>query len=148
MEIDTETGLYGSLMILSELPIDTDDAIREVVGAFTDAVEMNWLSCLETRGISALNEIDQSQEISLQVDLDGVDEPQQVIETLNGISLGAYEETIELADSDKTQLRVEITLSLEDVEEQENKDFIDDFDDESETETHLVARFRADIEIK
>lgn len=147
MEIDTETGLYGFEMILSELPTDPDDAIREVVGAFTDSVEMNWLSCLETGGIAALDEIDQSQEMNLQVDLAGVDEPQQVIEALNGISLGIYQETIPLADADKTQLKVEITLSLEDVEEEES-DFIEDFDDESDPETHLVAKFRADIEIK
>ena len=32
--------------------------------------------------------------MNLQIDLGGVDEPQQVIENLNGFSLGNYEETV------------------------------------------------------
>ena len=60
MEIDRDTDQNDFMMILSELPTDPDDATREVVGAFTDEIEMNWLSCLETGGITALDEIDQS----------------------------------------------------------------------------------------
>ncbi len=147
MEIDGDVDRYGSTMILSELPPDPEDAIREVVGAFTDSVEMNWLECLETEDISSVDDIDQSQEMNLLINLNGVVEPQEVVEGLDGLVLGTYETTVQLSDASKATLTVEVSLSLEDMDEEE-AEFIDDLDETSEHPTHVVAKFRADFSIE
>ena len=147
MEIDGDIDRYGSMMTLSDLPPDPEDTIREVVGAFTDSVEMHWLECLETEGVSSVDEIDQTQEMSLLVNLDGVLEPQKVIEELDGLVLGTYESVVKLSDASKATITVEITLALEDVEE-EDDELLDDLDDELTPTTHFMARFRTDFSIE
>lgn len=147
MEIDGDIDRYGSTMTLSELPPDPEDAIREVVGAFTDSVEMRWLECLETEGASSVDEIDQSQEMSLLVNLDGVVEPQKVIEELDGLVVGTYEGIVELSDASKATITVEVTLALEDVEE-EDDELLDDLDDELAPASHFMAKFRTDFSIE
>lgn len=145
MEINDDAGIDGPVLKLSALPNDPEDAVREVVGAFTDAVEMKWLGCFDTGGAASLDDVDQAREMMLIVDLEGVDDPQEVIEALNGAVIGTYEASIALSDRRDALLAVEISLSLEDVEEEEG--FVDDFGDDTDPEIHFIATFRADMDV-
>lgn len=147
MEIDEEIDSYGTTMILSELPPDTEEAIREVVGAFTDSVEMHWLECLDTEDISSVDEIDLSQEMNLIINLSGVDDSQEVIEELDGLVLGTYEDIVQLSDSSKATITVEVSLALEDMEE-EDDELLDDLEEASAPSTQIVAKFRTDFSIE
>ena len=120
MEIDGDTGRYGSMMILSKLDTEPQTAVEEIIDSIQIAVE-DWEEWLDKDDIDTIEEIHQIQEFSLQIDMAGVTNPDHIITSLSNYHIGEYQSTF-LAKVEQKEIpfKADIFLALDHVEEEDD----------------------------
>ena len=146
MEIDGDTGRYGSMLILSKLDPEPQKAVDEIIDSIQIAVE-RWEEWLDTDDIDTIDEIQQIQEFSLQIDMAGVVNPDHIITLLSNYHIGEYQSTFLFkGEREEIPFKADLFLALDHIEEEEDDNY--EVEDDEEPRTHKVAKFDVRIVTK